>query len=45
MYLDRGIDIYWYYNDNSNNRNDDSDVGDDCGNVNMLVGTTQKLKL
>ena len=42
MYLDRDIDIYWSYNDNSNNRNDDIDGGDDCGNVNMLMGTSQK---
>ena len=42
MYLDRDIDIYWYYNDNSNKRNDDSDGGDDCGYVNKLVETSQK---
>ena len=27
MYLDRDIVIYWYYNDNSINRNGDSDGG------------------
>ena len=36
MYLDRDIDIYWYYNGISNNRNDDSDGGDDCDNQNRL---------
>ena len=41
-YLDGDIDIYWYYNDNRNNRNYDSDDGNDCSNVNVLVGTSQK---
>ena len=41
MYLDSDIDIYWYYN----NRNDDSDGGEDCGNGNILVGTIEKSKI
>ena len=27
MYLDRDTDIYWYYNDDSNNSNDDGNDG------------------
>ena len=32
MYIDRDIDIYWYYNDNSYNSADNGDGGDDDGN-------------
>ena len=36
MYLDRDIDIYWYYNDKRDNRNGDSDGGDDCDHEKRL---------
>ena len=32
MYMDRDIDIYWYYNDNSYNSDDNGDGVDDDGN-------------
>lgn len=32
MYIDRDIDIYWYYNDNSYNSDDNGDGVDDDGN-------------
>ena len=31
---------YWFYN--SNDRNNDSDGGDDCDNINTSVWTSQK---
>ena len=32
MYIDRDIDTYWYYNDNSYNSDDNGDGVDDDGN-------------
>ena len=32
MYIDRDIDIYWYYNDHSYNSDDNGDGVDDDGN-------------
>ena len=41
MYLDKDIDIYWYYKVNTNNSNDDGDSGDDK-NTNRVVEMSEK---
>ena len=45
MYLDGDIDIYLYYNDNSNNRNYDSYGVNEFDNRNGLMATSQKSEM
>ena len=46
MYIERHIDIYRYYNDNSNKSNDDGDGGDDDdNNGNRVVALSRRSEI